>query len=557
MVDAELHYKHGICHQHRGEWRQAAKCYRQAIRLLPTWPEAIHNLGFVLRKQNQLPAAVRCYEKAVALEPDNPAFFNNLGNALRAMGKNDQAIFAFRNALKLSPEYTQALYNLSKAYSEQGRIDQAIAACRRAIRIEPSFYSAYHDLGMLHKRQGNLNDARTCLLRAIELDPGAIAARLNLGNVLIRLKRWEEAIDCLHGLIAIKPDSSEALYNLGNIYKKIADFDHAEKYLKRAIEIEPDFADAHFNLSLVLLALGKLKQGWAEYEWRLKKKHAFCFDRPLWQGESLNGKTLLVQDEQGLGDTFQFIRYLPILVDNHGGAKIIFQTRRKLFRLVESLRCCSEGRLDLSGKDSAPDNYDFTIPLLSVPKLIYQTQHKIPSDIPYLSVQSNLLKKWEKRLSRVTGLKIGICWQGSRENNADKFRSVSLELFYDMAAIPGLQLISLQKYDGIEQLSACPSHVNIINFSSELDCGADAFVDTAALMQNLDLIITIDSAVAHLAGALGIDTWLLLSKVPDWRWGIEGDDCPWYPTIRLFRQKEHGYWKTLLESIGNELRTLI
>ena len=552
-MNAEETYMRGIHYQQRGEWDEAAKWYLRAIRQCPDWPEAIHNLGWVWKKRYRLPDAVRCFRKALALNPHNPVFYNNLGNALFAMNEPMQAIEAFTRALSLNPGYTYALFNLSRVYRRQGRIEAAMAACRKAIALDPTLFKAHHDLGMMFKEKGEFNRACDCLLRALHVNPDSVEARLNLANVYEKLLQWDDAKSCLKDLIHRKPDSYTAFFNLGNICRQTLDYAQAEAYLKQAIGLKPDFTAAHFNLSQVLLARGKMIQGWQEYEWRLKKSPPFTYTGHMWRGEPLNGKTLLVKDEQGIGDVLQFIRFLPLLQNANKDAKIIFQTRKTLSRLIRSSPCLQGKGIQLLENDATVDHHDATIPLLSLPGLFGVTNRNLPADIPYVLAEAGLENKWKTRLRDVEGFRIGICWQGNPSHKGDRIRSVPLAMFYDLVRIPGIRVFSLQKFDGVEHLTEVPDNMNIINLDAHIDCGTDAFVDTAAVMKNLDLVITIDSALGHLAGAMGIRTWLILSNVPDWRWGLTGDRSPWYPTIRIFRQAHHGQWGPLFRQIVDEL----
>jgi hypothetical protein len=315
---------------------------------------------------------------------------------------------------------------------------------------------------------------------------------------------------------------------------------------EQALHLKPDYADAHLNLAYSWFFRGDLEAGWPEYEWRWKRR-GFpqpSFRQPLWDGSSLQGQTILLFAEQGLGDTLQFIRYAP-LVRQHG-ATVIVQCQEPLLRLLAT--CAGIHRLVPEGCALPP--FDVQAPLLSLPRILRTTLATIPAKVPYLSVDPGLSTHWQRRLSDVEGFKVGIVWQGNPEQARDRRRSVPLLAFTPLAVIPGVRLVSLQKGAGRAQLPDLADRLGLLDMTDRLK----DFADTAALISQLDLVITVDTAVAHLAGALGVPVWLALASSADWRWLLEREDSPWYPSMRLFRQSTWGDWAGVFERLTEALR---
>jgi hypothetical protein len=362
--------------------------------------------------------------------------------------------------------------------------------------------------------------------------------------------KLDEAVACYRRAVELKPDFAEVHNNLGEALKGQGKLDGAMACYRRALELKPDFAEAHWNLALTWLLAGDWQRGLPEYEWRWRKKNFVPrrFPQSLWGGESLGGKTILLHAEQGLGDTMQFIRYASIV--KRYDAAVIVECQKPLLGLLEG--CSGVDQLVAEGEDLPA--FDVYAPLLSVPGILKTTVETIPAGIPYLFPSPVLLEKWRKRLLDIDGFKIGISWQGNPKYRGDCFRSIPLRCFAPLAQIPGVCLINLQKGAGTEQLAEVRNLFPVLDFADELDQQSGPFMDTAAVMKNVDLVITSDSAAAHLAGALGVPVWVALPSVPDWRWLLDRSDSPWYPTMRLFRQKERGNWQGVFEEIKEALR---
>jgi Flp pilus assembly protein TadD len=503
-------------HHRAGRLREAEQVYRQILETSPLDGNALHLLGLVIHHQGRHEAALESFRRAIDVRPGSPVFWANLSAVYGALGRNREAVDAAVQALRLNPNHGEAYCNLGCALQALGDLDGAAANFRWAIQINPGYVKAHSNLGVALREQGKLDEAARSLQKALELNPSY----------------------------------AEAYRNLGAVFRQQARFDEAIRSLQKALEINPGFADAHKNLGLTLLQVGDFEAGWAHYEWRWQTGHKIFeprnFAQPPWDGRPLEGKSLLMHAEQGLGDTLQFVRYAR-LVRPQGG-QVLLECQRPLCALLSG--CPGVDRLVARG-DELPQ-FDCHVPLFSLPRLLGTRLGNVPAEVPYLVAREDLVRRWRDRLSDCNGFKVGICWQGSPEPADDRQRSVALARFAPLSAVPGVDLISLQKGAGTEQLAAVRFAVRALG--AELDEASGAFMDTAAVMRNLDLVVTVDTAVAHLAGALGVPVWVALVKVPDWRWLLDREDSPWYPTMRLFRQETAGDWGPVFGRIAAALR---
>jgi hypothetical protein len=386
--------------------------------------------------------------------------------------------------------------------------------------------------------------------RAIALNPNYAEAHNNRGHQLRALGRLDEALASYDRAVAQKPEYAGALNNRGIVLGSLGRFDEALASYDRAIALDPDYADAHMNRALTKLLLGRFAEGWTDYEWRWRQAE-FPSKRPEiraphWQGEDLTDRRLVVYVEQGIGDAIQFARYLP-LVAAHG--RVTFLVARKIARVLRSVTA----NVEVAHQAPADQTYDFQSPLLSLPLRFATDLRSIPAATPYLHAEPALVDAWRERLG-VRGFKIGIAWHASPGAGSAGERSIPLAAFAPLARLPGVRLIGLQKHIGLDQLATLPADVQIELPGEGFDDGADAFIDTAAVMACLDLVVAADTVIVHLAGALARPTWVALPYVPDWRWMLNRMDCPWYPTVRLFRQERAGDWAGVFADIAAELQ---
>jgi tetratricopeptide (TPR) repeat protein len=511
---AEASNQLGLALMGQGKAEEALPHFREAVQLRPDFAEAHNHLGLALAGLSRPAEAVTSYREAIHLQPDLAQAHHNLGVALRMQGKHAEAEAACREALRLKPDSPEGHNNLGLALLEQRKYEEAGVSLREALRLKPEFAQGYNNLGIIQWRLGNLEDAAASFTQSLRLRPGFPEAYNNLGNVLRDQGRFEEALDCF----------------------------------EKALQLKPDYGDAHWNRSLLWLSLGDYERGWPEYEWRwhLKDFARRGFSQPQWDGAPLDGRTILLHAEQGLGDTLQFVRYAPPI--RQRGGKIVLECQGPLVRLLSGLP--NIDKIVPKGQPLPP--FDVHAPLLSLPTVFGTTLATVPGQVPYVEPDPKLVEQWRQELQALPGFKVGIAWQGSTQYRGDRWRSVPLARFASVAAVPGVTLVSLQKGHGTEQLRDVPFPV--FDLAARLDEKAGPFVDTAAVMHGLDLIITSDTAIPHLAGALGVPVWVALPSVPDWRWLLGRDDSPWYPTMRLFRQTTPGDWDEVFGRIAAALR---
>ena len=553
---AEAHNNKGILLKRQGKLAEAAKCFRRALHINPNFADALCNLGNIYRDNNELHRAIACYEKAVDIHPDHVNAHLSLGRAYKRLGDWEKGHTCLQKAVALEPKRALPHCELGNLFKAQKKWNDAIEHYRKAIELRPTFAEAIFNMGIACGELNQLERAIKCYLRVIEVKPDSAEAYFNLGIINGKKNNLNKSVRFFKDAIELKPDYAEAYNNLGNTLKGQGKVDQAINYLRKAIKYDPDLAEAHLNLSLALLLKGNFSEGWQEYEWRFKVRkyrgEHRTYDKPEWDGSPFGGKRLLIHDEQGFGDTIQFVRYIP-LVKQLGGT-VIFETRQPilpLFKNYAGIDCLTEMRQD--GKPSS--DFDFFVPLLSIPGKLYSQIKDIPCSIPYLRAEPEKIEYWKDQIDG-PGLKIGIVWAGRpvEENEPAELRNRScrLEDFDVLAKIPNTRLFGLQKGDAADQISGLPPSFQIQNLGEDFD----DFSDTAAAIENLDLVISIDTSVAHLAGALGKPVWVLLQHVADWRWLTGRDDNPWYASMRLFRQKQAGDWESVFGQVERDLRKL-
>ncbi len=536
----------GVLAHQLGRSDLAVEYISQTLRLNPNLAEAHGNLGIALAKQGKLTEAIACYQQALRLKPDHAEAHNNLANAYRTLGRLEEAVASYQRALLLKPEYAEAHSNLGVALLQQGKWSEAVACCQQAVRLRPDHAEAHSNLGVALLQQGKPLAAAVWLQKALRLKPDVAELHGNLGMALAEQGKPAEAEACYRQALRLKPDYAGAYSELGVALADQGRVTEALACYQQALCLKPDYAEVHINLAYACLLRGDFEAAWSEYEWRWKCRDSSPppFQQPLWDGSSLQGRTILLFAEQGLGDTLHFIRYAPLV--KRTGATVIVQCQGRLLRLLGT--CAGIDRLVPEGAD--PPRFDVQAPLLSLPRIFRTTLATIPAKIPYLSADRESRACWQEPLSGVQDFKVGIAWQGSAEHKRDRQRSVPLLAFAPLADVPGVRLVSLQTGPGREQLSDQADRLAVLDLADQLE----DFADTAALMSHLDLLITVDTAVAHLAGALGVPVWVALPLVPDWRWLLEREDSPWYPSMRLFRQTSLGDWAGVFERLSEALR---
>lgn len=485
---------------------------RQALRLMPDMVAARRLLGALLADLGKLDEAIYNYQYVLRLQPNDPEIHNNLGLALQQLRRLEEAVVSFRQALQLRPNYAEAQVNLGNTLRDLGQLEEAVASHNLALQLRPEYAEAHINLGNALWDLGRLDEATTNYREALRLRPEYAAAHNNLGVVLKNLGHFGEAIGCF----------------------------------ERAVQLQPEYADAHYSRSMIWLMQGDYKRGWQEYEWRWRCNNfqRRSFSQPRWGGFPLEGRTILLYPEQGLGDTLQFVRYAS-LVQKLGG-RVLLECQPPLVPLLA--HCPGIDQLVAQG-DPLP-TFDVEAPLLSLPGILGTTLECIPNVVPYLHIEPSRACMWRLELES-EGFKVGIAWQGSHLHTGDRWRSLPLSAFAPLSEVSGVRLFSLQKGPGIEQLAG--ANFPVIDLGSRLE----NFADTAAVIQCLDLVIAVDTAVVHCAGGLGKPAWVLLPFAADWRWLTDREDSPWYPSIRLFRQQQPGQWAPVFDRVAQELHKLV
>ena len=546
---AQAYFQQGAALRDLGRFSEAVASFDEAIALEPNYVEAHTGRGIALGQLQRNTEALASFERAIALRPAAAELHNNQGNMLRRLRRLPEALASFERAIALKPGLAMAYNNRGLVLQALRRYEEAAASCERALALQPDFADAHNNLGVQQYELGRPAAALASWRRALELQPRMDGVHGNLSNALRDLERPEEAL--AESELGIREDAvsavnhcnrGNALFDLGRFAEAIASYD-------RAIELDPRYALAHFDKGLCLLLTGKFAQGLPLYEWR-KRLGSYAMrasSTRAWLGEKgLAGKTLFIYADQALGDTIHFCRYAKLAAER--GAQVVLAVQPQLRALLSGLGV----RIVAPGEQR--DAYDFDCALMSLPLAFGTTLADIPAAVPYLSAEPVRALRWRQQLGDA-GFKVGIAWQGSR-NRIDVGRSVPLEMFGRLARIPGVRLISLQKGAALDQLRAVAKDLRVEVLGEEFDAGSQAFLDSAAVMTHLDLIITCDTALAHLAGALGRPTWIAIKRVPDWRWLLDRADCPWYPSVRLFRQTHRGDWGGVFDAMQAELASL-
>jgi tetratricopeptide (TPR) repeat protein len=444
--------------------------------------------------------------------------------------------------LRLKPNLADTHFNLGLIASQQGKLEDAIRSYKRVLELEPKHADACFNLAYSLRLNGELNSAIDAYKRVIKINPKSAAAYNNLAFVLRMVDRLEEAIEACNHAIALEPEMVEAHNNLGITLIELGKFDEALSSLDYAIGLNSEHAEAHFNRSMILLLKGDFDNGLQEFEWRWKsnKIEPTFNSYPMWDGSSHREKTILLHAEQGLGDTIQFIRYAPLVKERIG--RVVVKCQKPLVKLLKS---CSGIDELITDQDMLPP-FNFQAPMMSLPLIFKTSIGTIPDNTPYLDADITDVTYWQEELKRFKGLKIGIVWQGNPNHFRDRYRSIPLEYFTPLFDLDGVHYFSLQKDNGMEQLDKYKD--KIIDLTRLTGRSLD-FPNTAAVIKNLDLVISPDTAIAHLVGALGVPIYLPLSFIPDWRWLLERDDTPWYKSMRLFRQDRQKDWTSVFKQI--------
>lgn len=566
-----------------GNFAEADRLYRAVLAAHPRQPEALHSLSVVRYQRGRHDEALSLIDRLLKHYPDFAEAHYSRGTMLQNLGRFEPALASFDRALAVTPDYREALQNRGIALSALKLFDEALASFDRVIALDrnsidgnlarayvlfelrrfaeslksydrvlalqPGHVVAHNNRGNTLRELGRHAEALASFDRALKLNPNYAEAHANRANTLKDLGRFEESLASCDRALAIQPSLPAALNNRGLALQEMQRFPEALESLDRAIALDPADADRRVTRATLLLLRGRFAEGWREYEWRRKQNNwrDGSYKGREWSGEDIAGKRIFLYSEQGLGDAIQFARFARAV--SRLGAEVRLGARPRLERLLQRL----DGEAIIVRDGERVPDFDLHLPLMSVPLVLGFDPDKTPAEVPYLAAEPALVERWASRLPSAT-LRVGVAWQGNQHwQGDDRTRSVPLRAFAPLARVPGVMLVSLQKEAGLEQLANLPAGVWVETLGSDFDAGPDAFVDTASVMMHLDLVVTSDTAVAHLAGALGRPVWIALRHVPEWRWMLDREDSPWYPTARLFRQRAPGDWDEVFVRIAGEL----
>ncbi len=532
-----------------GRFGDAIFSYDRALAMVPDFVFALSNRGAALFALKRFDEAVACYDHALAAQPDYIEALSNRGNALKELHRFGEALASFDRALAVQPRYAEAHLNRGVVLQELMRLAEALACCDRALALRPDFVEALSNRGSVLHDLKRYDEALASCDRALALRPQYADAHANRASALHALQRFEEALASCDRAAALHPNLPKAHYNRGNALRMLSRFEEAVASYQRECAARPDFVEAHYNEALCRLLLGDLRRGWDEHEWRWRTKELGQgrrdFPQPLWMGgEEIAGRTILLHAEQGFGDIIQFCRYVPLVADR--GARVLLEVPPALYELMGGLR----GVAEVVCTGHPLPRFDLHCPLLSVPRAFGTELASIPAATPYLRASEKRTAHWRARLGPRTRPRIGIAWSGYQAHRNDHNRSIALEAFLSIFAGLDVSLVSVQREVRDADAAVLRGRGDVLHFGDELA----SFAETAALISALDLVVSVDTGVAHLAGALAKPVWVLLPFIPDWRWLLDRDDSPWYPTVRLFRQEATRTWDPVFARVRAALR---
>jgi tetratricopeptide (TPR) repeat protein len=545
-----------------GEAAEAERCYRRAIEIRPDYVDANCNLGLLLHDGKRFDEAEVCYRRVLALNPGHGQVLGQFGLLLQGSGRRAEAERVFRDAIVSRPGDATAHARLAVLLCEGGKFEEAERHYRASLEHAPNDVVTLNNLGVLLHKLTRVTEAEACFRRALSLAPDYREAHGNLGNVLFAEQRYEESEACYRHALACDPAFAEAWNNLGRLLHEAGRLEEAAACLRQALALKPDLAPLTFNLSMVLLAMGQYDEGWRLYDARYHASSRWGDDAtrhdppplpaPLWQGEVLEGKSLVVWPEQGLGDVVQFARYLPLL-KQRGLAMLTVVCPAALVNLIatiDGVDCC----VALENATTLL-SHDYACRIMSLPRHFGTTVETIPATMPYLHVPEPLVERWRSSVPS-DGFKVGLVWAGdprpdqAQAHAIDRRRSLSASAFLRLLRIPGVHFVSLQKGETTRrQIETIPLSIRP---ADPMETVRD-FADTAAIIAHLDLVIAVDTSVAHVAGALNKPVWILSRFDGCWRWLADRADSPWYPSARLFRQSKPGQWEDVVERVADGL----
>ena len=506
----------GILQAKKKDFNKAKDFFIKVIQIDSSYKDAHYNLGIVFNELKDFQNSINCYEKTIQIDSNHADAHNNLGMVYYKLGDFQNSINCYEKAIQNDADNVHAYNNLGNSLIRLERTKEALDYYKKAIEIDSNYIKAHGNLGITFYKLGEFQKAISCHEKAIQLDPN----NLNSHN------------------------------NLGILFHQLGQFQNAKSYFEKAIQIDPNHPDVNFSLGMLLLSMSDFKNGLIKYEWRKKLPININKLKNIkgleWQGENLNNKTILILSEQGIGDIIQFSRYI-YLIEKEYSANIIIKTDKKIAHLF------SKSKFKLIFNEDNIPKYDFYKHLMSLPKIYYEKTKTFPSQINFIPKDKKITLKWKERLNEIKGFKVGINWQGRKTYGVDHLRSIPLNYFNDLFNIEKINFISLQKGFGLEQIKNFKHKDKLYDFSKEVDNGENIFEDTIGILQNIDLVISIDSSLVHLSSTLGIKTFALLHFCPDWRWNLMTKEFSWYDNLKIYRQEEVNKWDSIFSLLKKDL----
>ena len=530
---------------------EALASYDRAIELSPNYAEALSNRGLTLHEMKRFEEALASYDRALRARPEYADALSHRGNTLQQLKRFEEALESYDRALALRADIPEVLSNRGLTLHELNRFNEALASYDRALMLRKDYAEALSNRGVTLRELKRFDEALTSYDHALRVRPNFAKALSNRGNTLHEMQRFEEALASFDRALDVEPDYAEAFSNRGVTLHELKRFDEALASFADALRLRPDYADAHYNEALCRMLVGDFERGWSECEWRWDapeaRKLRRHFAQPLWLGsDDIADKTILLHGEQGFGDMIQFCRYAPLVRSR--AARVILEIPEPLHQLMTTLA----GDIQLVTRGGPVPRFDAHCPLLSLPLAFRTRLGTIPSPSPYLHASQHSAASWSARLGPRHRPRIGLVWSGRPTHRNDHNRSLRLGSLTPLLDFDAT-FVSLQQEVRSNDVPALNSLSNLVHFGDELN----NFSDTAALLSNLDLVISVDTSVAHLAGALAKPVWLLLPFIPDWRWLLDRDDSPWYPTARLFRQDHTRTWESVIMRVHGALNGFV
>jgi tetratricopeptide (TPR) repeat protein len=544
-IDNELlnrTFQLAVAHHRAGRLAEAERLYREILSVRIE-PHTLNLLGLIARSARETEAARQLLAQAIALKPEVAEFHNNLGNVLRDLARADEAAACFEQAIALDPVTVAIQVNYGAALLDLKQTERACTVLETAAEAEPDFFDAQFCLGLARRAAKDYSGAVVALRRAVALAPDRPDVWYSLGNALHLDELDGDASACFERAIALDPGHAESYCNMGMTKRNSVE---AVAWYERAIALKPELSMAHSNLAHTLLLRGEYLRGFHEYEWRWHHLDTppRPFRQPEWNGEAMADELLLVHAEQGFGDTAQFVRYLPLVRERV--RRIVFECQPELLRLLRLL----PGLEDIVARGDALPAFDRHVPLMTLPRIFGTTLETVPASVPYLAVPPDVREIWRQRLAaHGAGKRVGLVWAGNPKHQNDLNRSMRLAELAPLFRHDGVTFFALQKGPAADEGAAPPVGAPFVALSPDIE----DFADSAAIIDSLDLLISVDTSVVHLAGALARPVWAMLPIAPDWRWQLERRDSVWYPTLTLFRQKGRRMREALIEEVGEAL----